>query len=180
MNINHDIEKILVSEEEINKRCKELAKVISEEYDGKMPVLICPLKGAVSFFAHLCEQITIPMVYDFIKASSYEGTSSTGIVNISYMPTTKLENRHVIIVEDIIDTGRTLSAVVEELKKQNPASIELACLLDKPSMRKVSIEAKYVGFVIPNEFVVGFGLDYNEEYRNLPYVGVLKPAVYSK
>ncbi|MBQ8293254.1 MAG: hypoxanthine phosphoribosyltransferase [Bacilli bacterium] len=178
--MNLDIEKILVSEEAIVQRCKVLAKQISEDYEDKKPILICPLKGAVSFFAHLCEQMTIPMVYDFIKASSYAGTQSTGIVNISYMPTTPLKDRHVIIVEDIIDTGRTLSAVVEELKKEGPASIELACLLDKPSMRKVPLEAKYTGFVIPNEFVVGFGLDYNEEYRNLPYVGVLKPEVYTK
>ena len=181
MNINDHIEKVLVPEEVIAKRCKEIAKEISEEYDGKTPVLICPLKGAVNFFSKICENITVPMIYDFIKASSYSGTQSTGSVNITYMPTTELTNRHIIIVEDIIDTGTTLSAVIKELEKLNPASIEMACLLDKPSMRKIkTLQPKYIGFSIPNEFVVGFGLDYEEEYRNLPYIGVLKPEIYTK
>lgn len=181
MNINEDIEKVLVTEEEIAKRCKTISDEISKEYEDKKPVLICPLKGAVNFFSKICENITIPMNYDFIKASSYSGTQSTGSVNISYMPTTNLNNRHIIIVEDIIDTGTTLAAVIKELGKQNPASIEMACLLDKPSLRRVnSITPKYIGFSIPDEFVVGFGLDYDEEYRNLPYIGVLKPKVYTK
>ena len=181
MNINDHIEKVLVSEEEITKRCKEIAYEISAEYENKTPVLICPLKGAVNFFSRICENITVPMIYDFIKASSYSGTQSTGTVDITYMPTTKLTNRHLIIVEDIIDTGTTLSFLIKELEKLNPASIEMACLLDKPSMRKVKeLKPKYIGFSVPNEFVVGFGLDYEEEYRNLPYIGVLKPEIYTK
>lgn len=181
MNINDHIEKVLVTEEELTKRCKEIAEEISKEYEDKTPILICPLKGAVNFFSRICENITVPMIYDFIKASSYSGTQSLGTVNITYMPTTKLTNRHLIIVEDIIDTGTTLSAVINELKKFNPASIEMACLLDKPSMRKVqTLHPKYIGFSIPNEFVVGFGLDYDEKYRNLPYIGILKPEIYSK
>ena len=181
MNINTQIEKILVTEEEITKRCKEIADNISSEYDDKTPILICPLKGAVNFFSKICEYITIPMNYEFIKASSYSGTQSTGVVNISYMPTTPLTNRHLVIVEDIVDTGVTLAAVIKELKKSNPASIEVVCLLDKPTLRRTEeINPKYIGFSIPDEFVVGFGLDYEEEYRNLPYIGVLKPEVYTK
>ncbi len=181
MNINENIEKVLISEEDLTKRCKELSVQISEEYAEKKPLLICTLKGAVSFFSKLAEQISIPLEYDFIKASSYHGTTSSGKVNITYMPTTPIKGRHLIIIEDIIDTGVTLDAIVKELEKEEPSSIELACLLDKPSMRKVdALHAKYIGFKVPNEFVVGFGLDYNEEYRNLPYVGVLKPSVYNK
>lgn len=181
VNINNDIEKVLISEEEIAVRCKELSEEISKDYENKKPLLICTLKGAVSFFSKLAEQITIPLEYDFVKAKSYEGTSSTGNVKFQYMPGTSLVGRHLIIVEDIIDTGRTLDAIVKEFSALNPASIELACLLDKPSMRKVeTLTPKYVGFKVPNEFVVGFGLDYDEEYRNLPYVGVLKPEVYTK
>ena len=181
MNINTHIEKVLVTEEEITKRCKEIASELSSEYEDKKPILICPLKGAVNFFSKVCEYMTIPMNYEFIKASSYEGTQTTGVVKISYMPTTPLENRHIVIVEDIIDTGITLSEVIKELEKSRPASIEVACLLDKPTLRRTKlIKPKYIGFSIPDEFVVGFGLDYNEEYRNLPYIGVLKPEVYSK
>lgn len=181
MNININIEKVLINEEEISNRCRELSEQISIEYEDKKPLLICTLKGAVSFFSKLAEQITIPLEYDFIKAKSYVGTSSTGEVRFQYMPSTDLKNRHIIIIEDIIDTGTTLAAIVKELEKAHPASIELACLLDKPSMRKVkTLEAKYTGFKVPNEFVVGFGLDYEEEYRNLPYVGILKPSVYNK
>lgn len=181
ININNDIERVLISEEEIAIRCKELSKKISNDYENKKPLLICTLKGAISFFSKLAEQITIPLEYDFVKAKSYEGTASTGNVKFQYMPGSDLEGRHLIIVEDIIDTGRTLDAIVKEFEKLNPASIELACLLDKPSMRIVeTLKPKYVGFSVPNEFVVGFGLDYNEEYRNLPYVGVLKPEIYTK
>lgn len=181
MNINNSIERILITEDEITARCKELSKEISIDYEDKKPLLICTLKGAVSFFAKLAEQITIPLEYDFVKAKSYEGTKSTGNVVFQYMPGTPLKGRHIIIIEDIIDTGRTLEAIVKEFEKAEPASIELACLLDKPSMRKVdTLVSKYTGFKVPNEFVVGFGLDYDEEYRNLPYVGVLKPEVYTK
>ena len=180
-NINNDIERILISEEELTVRCKELSDEISKDYDGKKPLLICTLKGAVSFFSRLAEQITIPLEYDFVKAKSYEGTSSTGNVKFQYMPSTEIKGRQVIIIEDIVDTGRTLDAILKEFKSLEPESIELACLLDKPSMRIVeTLEPKYVGFKVPNEFVVGFGLDYNEEYRNLPYVGVLKPEIYNK
>lgn len=181
LNINNDIERILITEEELNVRCKELSLEISEDYAGKKPLVICTLKGAVSFFSKLAEQITIPLEYDFVKAKSYEGTSSTGNVKFQYMPGTSLEGRHVIVIEDIVDTGRTLDAIIKEFEKLNPASIELACLLDKPSMRVVeALTPKYVGFKVPNEFVVGFGLDYDEEYRNLPYVGILKPEIYTK
>lgn len=181
LNINNDIERILITEEEIITRCMELSKEISKDYENKKPLLICTLKGAVSFFSKLAEQITIPLEYDFVKAKSYEGTTSTGNVKFQYMPGTPLEGRNLIIIEDIIDTGRTLDAIVKEFEAFKPTSIELACLLDKPSMRVVeTLTPKYVGFKIPNEFVVGFGLDYDEEYRNLPYVGVLKPSVYTK
>lgn len=181
MNINHHIEKVLIREEELTKRIKELANKISEDYVDKNPVMICLLKGSVSYFAHLCEQMYIPLEYEFLRASSYHGASTTGEVKLLHVPTISLKNRHVIIVEDIIDTGLTLSAIKKVILDMQPASLAITTLLDKPARRLINdIVPEYVGFIIPDEFVVGFGLDYNEQYRNLPYIGVLKKEVYQK
>ena len=179
MNINNHIEKVLISEAELTRRIKEIANKISEDYADKNPVMICLLKGSVSYFAHLCEQMYIPLEYEFLRASSYHGASTTGEVKLLHVPTISLKNRHVIIVEDIIDTGLTLSAIKKVMIDMNPASLAITTLLDKPVRRLVNdIVPEYVGFVVPDEFVVGFGLDYNEEYRNLPYIGVLKKEIY--
>lgn len=179
MSLHEAVKKILITSEELETRIKEVAKEIEKDYDGKKPILLCLLKGSVSYFAHLCENIDIPMEYEFLRASSYHGATSTGDVKVSELPKIELENRHIIVVEDIIDTGLTLSCILETLKKYNPASIEMTTLLDKPARRLIKgIVPKYVGFEIPDEFVIGFGLDFNEEFRNLPYIGVLKEEFY--
>ena len=173
------IKKILISEEELSKRIKELAEEISKDYEGKEVIMLCLLKGSISYFAKLCENITIPVVYEFLRASSYHGATSTGDVKVSYLSTEKFEGKHVIVVEDIIDTGLTLSKIMKMLKEYNPASLEITTLLDKPEGRKTNeVHPKYIGFTIPDEFVLGFGLDWNEKYRNLPYIGVLKEEYY--
>lgn len=181
MNINNHIEKVLISEEQLEKRIKELAAEISQDYASKNPVMICLLKGSVSYFAHLCEQMYIPLEYEFLRASSYHGANTTGEVKLLHVPTISLENRHVIIVEDIIDTGLTLKAIKKVMEDMHPASLAITTLLDKPVRRLVDgVTPEYVGFTVPDEFVVGFGLDYNEQYRNLPYIGVLKKEIYEK
>lgn len=179
MNINDHIEKVLITEEALDVRIKELAKEISKDYVDKKPVMICLLKGSVSYFAHLCEQMHIPLEYEFLRASSYHGATTTGEVKLLHVPTISLKNRHVVIVEDIVDTGLTLTAIKKVMLDMEPASLKITTLLDKPTRRLVeNMTPEYIGFEIPDEFVVGFGLDYNEEYRNLPYIGVLKKEVY--
>ncbi len=179
MDINSNIKKILFTEQEINNRCIVLAKQLDKEYDNKKPIILSLLKGSIPFATMLTKHMTISLEFDYMKVSSYRGTVSSGNVAVSLMPSLKLENRHVIVVEDIIDTGTTLSTVTKILQDLNPASLEIVTLLDKPSMRKVNdVIPKYIGFTIPNEFVVGFGLDFNEDYRHLPYVGVLKEEMY--
>lgn len=179
MDINQNIEKVLITERELEKRITELALDITKEYEDKKPVMICLLKGSISFFAHLCERINIPLEYEFLRASSYHGTNTTGEVKLLHVPTISLENRHVIIVEDIVDTGLTLTTIKKVINKMKPASLKIATLLDKPSRRLVDdMVPEYIGFTIPDEFVVGFGLDFDEEYRNIPYIGVLKEEIY--
>ena len=172
MSIHNDVKKLLVTEEELNKRIKELAKEVEKDYQGKDLTMICLLKGSVPFFSKLCENIDLPIEYEFLKASSYHGASTTtsGSVYFSNYLTKSIENLDVIIVEDIIDTGLTLTKVKEKLAEMNPKSVKIMTLLDKPSRRKVDMNADYVGFVIPDEFVIGFGLDFDEKYRNLPYI----------
>lgn len=177
--MNEVIKKVLISEEQLTLRINELSKEISKDYEGKEVIMLCLLKGSLHYFSKLCENITIPVEYEFMRASSYHGATSTGDVKVSYLSTEKLEGKHVIVVEDIIDTGLTLSKILEILKGYNPASVEITTLLDKPARRQVEgIVPKYIGFVIPDEFVLGFGLDWNEKYRNLPYIGVLKEEYY--
>ena len=181
MLMHKDVEEILVSQEQIASKCQELGKQISADYEGKTPILISLLKGSIPFCAELVKNIECSMEMDFIDVSSYNGVSSTGKVTIKKDVSSDLTGRHIIFVEDIIDTGLTLSEVIKYYKNKNIASYEIVALIDKPEGRKVEgLNPKYIGFNIPNKFVVGYGLDYNELYRNLPYVGVLKRSVYEK
>ncbi|WP_019123143.1 hypoxanthine phosphoribosyltransferase [Brevibacillus massiliensis] len=179
--MDNDIKEILLTERQIADKVQELGKQLSDEYRGKNPLVICVLKGAVVFMADLIRQIDIPCEMDFMAVSSYgNSTESTGVVRILKDLDTPVQNRHVLIVEDIMDSGLTLSRLVEQLKHREAASVKVVTLLNKPERRKVDISPDYSGFTIPDEFVVGFGLDYGEKYRNLPYIGILKPEVYSK
>lgn len=178
--MHNDILKVLVTEEEINAKVKEMGAQLTRDYAGKTPVVISILKGAVVFVSDLIRAIESNVEIDFMVVSSFAGgVVSSGEVNITKDVAISLEGRDVLIVEDILDSGLTLEKVTEVFKKRNIASLKIATLLDKPARRKSSIVPDYVGFVIPDEFVVGYGLDYDEHYRNLPYVGVLKPEVYS-
>lgn len=180
--MHNDIEKILLSEQQIQARIQELGEVLTKEYADKNPVIVGVLKGVVVFYADMIRHIQVPCQMDFMWLSSYAGTDSTGKMLVRQDVTADIRNRHVLILEDIFDTGNSLEFTVNHLKKQNPASIKICTLLDKPERRRpgVTVQADYVGFTIPNAFVVGYGLDYNEKYRNLPYVGILKPEVYAK
>ena len=170
MSMHDDIKNVLVSEEELKAKVRELGAQISRDYEGKNLVLVSILKGSVVFMADLMRAVTIPCSIDFMVVSSYGGsnTSSSGLVKI------------VLIVEDILDTGITLSNLVPMLKMRHPNSVKICTILDKPSRRKADIKPDYEGFQVPDEFVVGYGLDYDEKYRNLPYIGILKPCVYEK
>ena len=182
--MNKDVESILVSEAEISEICDRIAARINEEYknSGRPLVLVCILKGSLMFTSELMKRIALPMEIEFMKVSSYgANTSSTGVVNIHLdIKRQEYENTDFIIVEDIIDSGRTLSYLTGYLKHKGARSVKTCTLLDKPSRRVVEFTPDYVGIEIPDEFVVGYGLDYSEMYRALPYVGILKPEVYSK
>lgn len=169
---NPPVKKILITSEQIDKRVKELAAQISEDYKGQNPVIVGVLRGSVLFFSNLVKNLQIDCHLDFIALSSYSGTSSSGKVRFVMDLREDIKGRPVIIVEDIVDTGITARYLLELLKTRQPASIEICSLLDKPSNRQVEIKAKYTGFEIANEFVIGYGLDYNGLYRNLPYIGV--------
>lgn len=173
-----NVEKVLISEEEIVKRCKELGAQISKDYAGKNPMIIGLLKGSVPFMAELIKYIDIDCTIDFMAVSSYSGLESMGDVKIVKDLDTSIKDVNVLVVEDIVDTGKTLEKVKQLLYSKGANDVKVVSLLDKPDRRIVQIEAEYVGFVIPNEFVVGFGLDFNQKYRNLPYVGVLKEECY--
>lgn len=165
---------VLLSEEEVDKKIRELAGQITGDYAGKMPHLICILKGGVFFMTELTKHIGIPVTIDFMSVSSYgDGTESSGRVRIVKDLDESIEGRDVLIVEDIIDSGRTLSYLMEMLKNRKPASLKLCTLLDKPERRVTPVTVDYVGFRIPDEFVVGYGLDYKQLYRNLPYIGAV-------
>ena len=168
--------KVLVSEEEVNERIKTLGKQISENYAGKQIHMICVLKGGVFFMCELAKRISVPVSLDFMQVSSYgDATESSGIVRIKKDLDDTMENKEVIIVEDIIDSGRTLHYLIPVLKQRNPKSIRLCALLNKPDRREVEVQIDYLGFDIPDEFVVGYGLDYAQKYRNLPFIGVVEP-----
>ena len=167
--------KVMISEEDVDKRIQELGKQISEAYAGKQVHLICVLKGGVFFMCELAKRITVPVSMDFMSVSSYgDGTSSSGVVKIAQDLHEPLEGKDVLVVEDIIDSGRTLYYLLEILKKRNPNSMKLCTLLDKPDRRVRDVKVDYVGFEIPDEFVVGYGLDYAQKYRNLPYIGIVE------
>jgi len=180
--MNNSIEKIMLTEEQIASKVKELAKQLSEDYAGKDPVFVGVLKGVVMFFADVVRNVDIPCEIDFMSIASYSGTTSTGRTEIRKDLSVDIKDRHVVILEDIFDTGTSLTFTVNHLLNKHPASLKVCTFLDKPERRKpgVTLVPEYVGYTIPNEFVVGYGLDYNEHYRNLPYIGILKPEVYEK
>ena len=174
-----DVERILFTEEQLRQRVAELGAQITKDYAGKAPVLASILRGSYIFMADLTRQINLPLSVDFMAVSSYgAGTTSSGQVKIVKDLSEQIEGKDVIVVEDILDSGNTLSYLLKLLEARHPASIRLCTLLDKPERRTKPIQADYCGFTIPDAFVVGYGLDYDEKYRNLPYIGVLKPLVY--
>ena len=180
-NMFNDIDRVLISQEELSNVVKELGKKISEDYKDKDLLLVSILKGSVIFMADLMREITIPCNIDFMAVSSYgSGTKSSGVVKIIKDLDSSIEGKDLLIVEDILDSGRTLSYIREILLARNPKSIKICTLFDKPERREVDLYADYIGARVPNEFIVGYGLDYNEYYRNLPYIGVLKESVYSE
>jgi len=177
--LREDMAKILIEEEELQKRVREMAEEITKDYAGKELLLICILKGAVMFYADLARNIRLPVQLEYMAISSYgNDVKTSGIVRIAKDVDTSLMGRHVLIIEDIMDSGLTLNHLTQLLAARNPASMKIACLLDKPERRECDITPDYRGFTIPNEFVVGYGLDYAGLYRNLPYVGVLRPEIY--
>lgn len=167
--------KVMIDEETIDKKIREMGKIISREYEGKSIHMICVLKGGAFFMCELAKRITVPVSLDFMTVSSYgEGTESSGNIKIVKDLDESIEGRDVLVVEDIIDSGRTLSCLLKMLNERKPASIRLCTLLDKPDRRVSDVEVNYTGFAIPDAFVVGYGLDYNQKYRNLPYIGVIE------
>ena len=174
-----DVEEILITEEQLQSRIRELGAQIAHDYHGRTPVLICVLKGAAMFLVDLMRAIPMPVEVDFMAISSYgASTKSSGVVRILKDLDTVIEGRDVLVVEDIVDTGLTLKYITELLSTRRPASVRICSLLDKRENRRTEVRVDYAGFVIPNKFVIGYGLDYAEIYRNLPFIGVLKPDVY--
>lgn len=178
--ISNDIKEIILSEQQIEDRCREMAAQIEADYenDGITPLVVGLLKGSVPFMSELIKYFHHAIEIDFISVSSYAGTESTGDVKIDKDLDLSSRNKNVLIVEDIVDTGRTLKAVKQLFYNKGANQVRIVSLLDKPDRRKVDIEADYVGFTVPDEFVVGYGLDYNQKYRNLPYIGILKEEIY--
>ena len=169
--------KVLISEEEVDARIRELGEKISKEYEGKQIHLICVLKGGVFFMCELAKRITVPVSMDFMCVGSYgDGTKSSGVVRLAKDQDESIENKEVLIVEDIIDSGNTLYYLMDVLRQRKPASLRLCTLLDKPDRRVKDVHVDWTGFEIPDEFVVGYGLDYAQKYRNLPYIGVVEVA----
>ena len=170
---------VLLNEAEVDERIKAIGEQISKDYEGREVHLVCVLKGGTFFMCELAKRITVPVSMDFMSVSSYGNeTKSTGVVRIVKDLDEPLKGKDVIVVEDIVDSGRTLSYLLEMLHDRGPKSLKLCTLLDKPDRRVVHVDVDYTGFQIPDEFVVGYGLDYAQKYRNLPYIGVLKPSVY--
>lgn len=179
--MHKDVEYVMISEKEIAEKVAEMAKQLDKLYEGRKPVVVCILKGSVMFFSDLIRQMQVPLTIDFMSVSSYgNGTKSTGEIKVKKDLSTDIKGRDVLIVEDIIDSGNTLYNLKKLLNSRSPASVNIVTLLDKPQRREVPMEPEYTCFVIEDEFVVGYGLDYAEEYRNLPYVGVLKRSVYEE
>jgi hypoxanthine phosphoribosyltransferase len=179
--LHNDIQEILYTEQQIQQKVQEMGEIISREFADRNPLVICVLKGAFIFMADLVKQITIPLEIDFMAVSSYgASTKTSGVVKIIKDLDVTVEGRDILIVEDIIDSGLTLSYLIDVLERRNARSVTVAALFDKPARRMADLDADYKGFVLPDAFVVGYGLDYAEKYRNLPYIGVLKPEVYTR
>lgn len=179
--LEKDIQEVLFSEEQLSSRVNEIARQITQDYHGKEIVLISVLRGSFVFMADLCRRIDLPCTVDFMAVSSYgSGTSSTGQVQITKDLSSDIAGKHIIVVEDILDSGNTLAFLKDYMLAKGAKSITIVTLLDKPARREKAITADLSGFVVPDEFVVGYGLDYCQQYRNMPYIGVLKPEVYSK
>lgn len=177
--LEKDIQEVLFSQQQLEERVDQIAQEITRDYAGKEIVLISVLRGSFVFMADLCRRIDLPCTIDFMSVSSYgSGTSSTGQVQITKDLSGDISGKHILVVEDILDSGNTLSYLLKLLEQRKPASIRLCTLLDKPDRRTKPVELHYCGFTIPDAFVVGYGLDYAEQYRNLPYIGILKPQVY--
>lgn len=178
--MHQDIKEVLITEQQLQNRIMELAAQLNVENADKDPIFIGVMKGVVMFFGDMVKRITVPCQIDFMWISSYEGTESTGNMVVKKDISSDIKGRHVVILEDIFDTGNSLDFTYRHLLSKEPASIKICTLLDKPARRKegITLQPDYTGFVIPNEFVVGYGLDYNEYYRNLPYIGILKPEKY--
>ncbi len=174
------VKKVLIDEETLQLKIRELGEKITKDYEGKELLVICILKGAVMFVTDLIKRIDLPLEIDFMAVSSYgNATKSSGVVRILKDLNEEINGKHILIVEDIIDSGLTLSYLIDNLKSRNPASVAVCTLLDKPDNRKTPIDISYTGFVVPDEFVVGYGLDYAEKYRNVPFIFVLKEEIYS-
>ena len=181
MGLYDDMEQVLLSQQQIREKVEELGVQISQDYAGKEPVLVSVLKGAFIFMADLCRAITIPCSMDFMAVSSYgAGTESSGRVRIIKDLDTIIQNKHVILVEDVLDSGITLHYLIQLLRQRQPASLRLVTLLDKPALRRAQVDVDYCGFQVPDAFLVGYGLDYGEKYRNLPDVCILKRSMYQK
>ena len=180
--MERDIQEILLTEEQIKARIEELGQELTRDYEGKDPVIVGVLKGVVVFYADMIRKINVPCQMDFMWISSYAGTESTGNMIVRRDVSVDIKGRHVLILEDIFDTGNSLDFTVKHLLAKEPASLKVCTLLDKPAGRRpgITLQADYVGFTIPKAFVVGYGLDFDEYYRNLPYVGILKPEAYEK
>lgn len=180
--MDNSIQEVLLTQEQIQQRIAQLGQELSREYADKDPVVVGVLKGVVVFFADMLRQLDVPCQVDFMWISSYQGTDSSGRMTVKGDITADIKGRHVLILEDIYDTGSSLDFTYRHLLSKEPASLKICTLLDKPSRRKpgITLQPDYVGFTVPNVFVVGYGLDYNEHYRNLPYVGILKPEVYER
>ena len=179
--MNQDLERIMLTEEQISTRVKEVAAQLDRLYEGRRPLVVCILKGSIMFFSDLIRNMNTPLELDFMAVSSYgKGSVATGAIEVKKDLTTDIAGRDVLIVEDIIDSGNTLYNLKKLLNSRSPSSVNIVTLLDKPERREVPMEPEYTCFVIEDEFVVGYGMDYAEEYRNLPYIGVLKRSVYEK
>ncbi len=177
--MNNDIKEILIEEKELQNKVAELGAKITRDYKGKDLLIICVLKGAVVFLGDLVRKIDLPLDMDFMAVSSYgANTKSSGVVRILKDLDENIEGKHVLIVEDIIDSGLTLAYLIENLKSRGPETVEICTILDKKERRTIDLDIKYIGFQVPDEFVVGYGLDYAEKYRNLPYVAILKEEIY--
>lgn len=181
MMIHNDIKQILISEEEIAASVQKIADKINKDYEGKEILFVVILKGSLVFAADLMRKINVPMRVDFMQASSYgSGTESSGLIKIKKDLENRADGKHILIIEDIIDSGNTLAALKNELLARNPASVKICTLLNKPERRVTHVDVDYMGIDIPDEFVVGYGLDFDERYRHLPYIGILSPRVYAK